>query len=226
MNESFNNKTYWDYIADTHSNYKAKIVKFLGQYGAKEWNLLDIGCSDGGFSTQFFSEFNLYWLDIAENAIKNACAKWIDAIVLDLNNTPLPYKDNFFDIVIMSEVMEHLFDTDTIIDDIKSKIKPGGIFAITVPNIAKHINRIRLLFGVKMTDVDYCSGEWTAWHIRVYYTSLLKKQLELHGFEILKTSSSFTPHLFMNKWINTLGQYLWDIFPNLGDHAVIICKKI
>lgn len=45
----------------------------------------------------------------------------------------LPFADNFFDVVICSEVLEHIEDYEGVLAEITRVLKPAGIFAATVP---------------------------------------------------------------------------------------------
>jgi ubiquinone/menaquinone biosynthesis C-methylase UbiE len=46
----------------------------------------------------------------------------------------LPFADATFDRVICSEVLEHITDYESFLREIKRVIKPGGIFAASVPS--------------------------------------------------------------------------------------------
>ena len=53
-----------------------------------------------------------------------------------------------FDLVIFTEVLEHIFADDKIVmANIFELLKPGGTLCFSVPNIATFSNRIRLLVG-------------------------------------------------------------------------------
>lgn len=147
MNEQFNEEKYGSYTADSDTVYKLKIFDFLNSDKApKSGKILDIGCSDGSTLAKVGGEFEKFGVEISRNACEKAKMKGIDAQVLNLNEKPLPFTDSTFDIIIMSEVLEHLFDTDKILCDIRRVLKEGGYLCITVPNIAKHRNRLNLLF--------------------------------------------------------------------------------
>lgn len=45
------------------------------------------------------------------------------------------------------DVIEHLFDIDRLLFEVKRMLKPGGIAVITTSNLASWYNRLSLLFG-------------------------------------------------------------------------------
>jgi len=58
-------------------------------------------------------------------------------VVWDLNKFPWPFKDNEFDVVIASHVLEHLDNLIRVMEEIQRITKPGGLVKIKVP-YAKH----------------------------------------------------------------------------------------
>lgn len=87
---------------------------------------LDIGCRDG------------YWSDILKQ--KGFRVKSIDiephykgAITHDVEKG-LPFKDETFDLVWCTEVLEHLHNPEFLIKEINRIIKKGGVSLVTTPN--------------------------------------------------------------------------------------------
>jgi ubiquinone/menaquinone biosynthesis C-methylase UbiE len=62
---------------------------------------------------------------------------------IDLNQQPLPYHDEYFDLVTCSEVVEHLENFRATIKEIYRVLKPGGIAILTTPNVLNVKSRIR-----------------------------------------------------------------------------------
>jgi len=76
-------------------------------------------------------------------------AKAIELRVCDLANQPIPFQSDFFDVVIFSEVLEHLFAPPSeVLKEIRRVMRTQSRLIVTVPNIARLYNRIKLLFGV------------------------------------------------------------------------------
>jgi ubiquinone/menaquinone biosynthesis C-methylase UbiE len=72
----------------------------------------------------------------------------VDVHVADLNQQPLPFKDNTFDLVTCTEVVEHLEHYRETIREMYRVLKPSGVVVITTPNILNLKSRIRFfVFG-------------------------------------------------------------------------------
>jgi SAM-dependent methyltransferase len=84
----------------------------------------------------------------------------------------LPYPDDAFDKVILSEVLEHIVDDSAALREVRRVVKPGGIVAITVPNhdypfLWDPINWMRERLGLAPIREGFFGGLWTN-HVRLY----------------------------------------------------------
>ena len=73
----------------------------------------------------------------------------------------IPHSDDTFDLVICNQVLEHLKNFRSVIDEIIRITNNEGYILIGMPNLAHLINRIYLLFGVQPMCIDIDSS-----HIR------------------------------------------------------------
>ena len=93
-----------------------------------------------------------------------------------------------FDMVIFTEVLEHIFSPDKVImANIFLLLKPGGILCFSVPNIATFGNRVRLLFGknVSWLKEDQVTGVFGGnGHIREY--TLKEAVYLMNNFNIIR----------------------------------------
>ena len=61
----------------------------------------------------------------------------------------LPLADSSVDIVIMSELIEHLVDPDRHLDEAWRVLRPGGTLLLSTPNLAAWYNRVLLACGIQ-----------------------------------------------------------------------------
>ena len=79
--------------------------------------------------------------------------------------TKLPFADESFDIVVCSEVMEHIPDDDTAASEILRVLKPGGTLAVSVPRMWPE----KICW---MLSDDYFNSNQG--HVRIYRKNRLK----------------------------------------------------
>jgi SAM-dependent methyltransferase len=66
----------------------------------------------------------------------------------DLENEVIPFKANQFDLVIFTEVFEHLcYSPSKVLIEINRVLKPGGWLIFTTPNVLRFQNIINLILG-------------------------------------------------------------------------------
>jgi len=157
--------------------------------------LLDIGCGDGSFSSRFLAAgYSVYGLDLTEDQVLLARSRGVQAIRHELGSGPIPYDDGTCDIVLAGEVIEHLVDTSSFLKEVHRILKSGGCAILTTPNLASFENRLRLLFGIYPIWVEY-KLEGGQGHVRAYTPSVLKRQLQDHGFDIERHLGNWVPFI-------------------------------
>jgi SAM-dependent methyltransferase len=111
----------------------------------------------------------------------------------------LPYADNAFDAVILSEILEHIEDDVAGLREIYRVLRPGGVVAITVPNANypfwwDPINRtLQTLFNTHISRGPL-AGIW-ANHVRLYTAEALRASVLAAGF-VIEEERAFTHYAF------------------------------
>lgn len=98
--------------------------------------VLDIGCAYGWTIGDFSSKAKeLYGVDIDEHALQMAREHYPHAKFFHQTGAKLPFDDDMFDVVILSEVIEHVGDENKqgVIDEAYRVLKRGGLFIVTAP---------------------------------------------------------------------------------------------
>ena len=97
--------------------------------------------------------------------------------VLRGDATTLPFPDGTFDVVITSEVLEHIQDDVAAIAEMVRVLKPGGRFAGTVPAWLPEV------INWKLSD-EYHAPKSEGGHVRIYARSELRAQLRAAGLDV------------------------------------------
>lgn len=91
--------------------------------------------------------------------------------------TRLPFADNTFDVVVTSEVLEHIQDDVSAMSELVRVLKPGGTLGATVPTWwPEKINW--------MLSDEYHAPKSVGGHVRIYTATELKAKLRTAGLEI------------------------------------------
>ncbi len=144
--------------------------------GAK---MLDAGCGSGEF-VEFIKElgFDVSGVDISKTAVEKARARcpgtpfWVKSL-----EDRLPFKDDEFDVVWATEVLEHIFEIHSTLSEINRVLKDGGLFILTVPYHGLIKNLAVALLGF---DNHYNPD---ISHIRFFTLKTLEGSLRKSGFE-------------------------------------------
>ena len=186
-NKYYHNKALDYGISSTRMN---NVLKLLDGVAGK--NILDVGCATGYVGEKLKNNGNyVVGLDLSPEAIKRAKEKLDEAYVFNLESgLDFPVRKNF-DLIIMSEVIEHLFLPQETIKRLVKIIKPHGRILISTPNFLHIANRKRFLLG----DFHYdASGVFDEGHIRFFtYKSVISMMKDL-GFLLAGENHVFSPN--------------------------------
>jgi SAM-dependent methyltransferase len=111
--------------------------------------LLDLGCSDGRVTTRIAERCRVarsVGVELIEPLADAARARNIEVVGADLNRR-LPFEDASFDVVHSNQVIEHLWNTDTFLKEIRRLLRPDGYAVVSTNNLASWHNIVSLVMG-------------------------------------------------------------------------------
>lgn len=100
------------------------------------------------FDEFFFTDTNADALSVAQAKHSNSSSGKL--LFEKVNPGPLPYKDNSFDRLIATHVLEHINEPHLIIKDWNRVVKPGGTLSILIPTDPGLMWRLGRCFGPRM----------------------------------------------------------------------------
>lgn len=188
--------------------------------------VLDTGCHDGELTMKFaqhITPIEIYGTDLIEEVVSRAAGKGIRCLKVDLNQS-LPFENNFFDLIISSQIIEHLYNTRLYLEECYRCLKPGGKLLVLTENLASWMNIFSLYFGYQPFSSTSINGwklgnpftfyldkpmnnsskeEWEAGsHIRILAFQGLLDLLKQAGFKNIKIQTKGYPPFY--GWLSDL----------------------
>ena len=118
-----------------YTQYPEKLCHYLSQiFKIKSgMRLLESGCGRGELLSHF-NEMNVevYGIDVSPEA-KNL-SKELTITQCNVEKNPLPFEDNFFDVVFSKSFLEHLREPRNFFIETYRILKPGGLLLTLVPD--------------------------------------------------------------------------------------------
>ena len=219
-----------------------KVLQIATKLKAKRF--LDIGCGDGYYTLmlkQALKADEAVGIEISAEAIGALKNKGIEAWQLDIDEENFPFDNGYFDFIYCGEIIEHLFNPDHLLDEVRRVLKPGGKCIITTPNLAGWPNRLSLLLGYQPFATSVSpehegagklmlkgnEGQWG--HIRVFTLKALKELVKIHSFKILQTtgcpvSINTSSSGFIVGSIKAADNVM-SAFPSLASRIIVVVEK-
>ena len=155
---------------------------------------LDVGCGYGALGEQIqnlgFTVWGIERSRVAMEKCKGRIAHSIEADILSEAEVSHAIADQRVDVIIFSDVLEHLYDPFSILKNYSKYLKPGGRLLISLPNALNWEMRIRLFFG----SFEYQdTGALDRTHLRFFTFRTARRLVEAAGFKVNRIDC--TPYL-------------------------------
>jgi SAM-dependent methyltransferase len=108
------------------------LLKGVAGAGAGPLRILDYGCGTGGNTSAYGSFGNVVGIEPDSGAVRLAHKRG-GAGYCRTTGTDLPFRDGSFDVVMASDVLEHIEQDDKAVSEIARVLRPGGLTILSVP---------------------------------------------------------------------------------------------
>lgn len=213
-----------------------RVRKLKNEFG--QMNLLDVGMfmADGGGMKPFFksieNEIDLYvGIDPSPHELYSNTNRPDNIRLMRSFGEYLPLRGDQFNFVVSIASMDHLFDADRCLREIRRVMTPGGVFYTQLNNDGAWFKRA---FPAKASRRREAAS---VWHNYFWTLSQYQNQLKDHGFEILDKGCYRYNPMFDNskiaaslplpiqsgisRVVDSIGDV---VLPGLGGNFAIACR--
>jgi SAM-dependent methyltransferase len=136
-----------------------------------------------------------------------------------------------FDLVTFFELIEHIDNTDVLLQNCYQNLKEDGLLIFSFPNLSSFYSRVELLLGFQPHILEASNGKanfgmglfgrlnnpgnQSIHHIRGITTRAMKEMVQYHGFEVVKIMGGSLNNM---KFFNAIYQ--------LAPQNIFVCRKV
>lgn len=163
-----------------------KRVKRMLRSGAPGKTFLDVGCSVGFVTVAAYEQgLEAHGIDIDAEAIKIAQENFQGQGIFEaISIQELAKRGNRYDMIYLSEVIEHVNDPENFLDSISTLLKPGGLLYLTAPDAGHFRVPANFMQWEMVTPPN---------HLTYFTRRGLKKILARHGLKAERFDFALKP---------------------------------
>lgn len=143
----------------------------------------------------------------------------------DIEAMELPYPEDYFDVILCGDVLEHLSDPWSVLKRLYAYLKPGGKVIISLPNIREINAMVKIFFR---GDFSYTgSGIFDETHLRFFCKRNMKDLVQSCGLDLVSvhTNLDLRPEAWRRKMLNRLSLGVFEQFLAL-QYILVAQKKV
>lgn len=154
--------------------------------------ILEVGAAEGntllyGLENEYASE--IHGIELFEIKNSNQTNEKLKSFKLgNIENIELDYEEDFFDVILCGDVLEHLVNPGKTIQKLKKYLKKDGVLIASIPNIREWNTMKKIFFQGDFRYED--SGILDRTHLRFFTKKNIIELFEENNFNVIKIKSS------------------------------------
>jgi 2-polyprenyl-3-methyl-5-hydroxy-6-metoxy-1,4-benzoquinol methylase len=160
--------------------------------GLRGQRLLDVGCDTGTFLEAAAQEFGVVpvGIDASSRAIAAAQQQGIEAHRTPIESAPEHLRD--FPAITAIDLIEHVSDPAGCLQNIRARLRPGGVAYLETPNIRSMVYRIGRSLG-GLTKAQFLDRLFPPQHLQYFTKASFGELCQTAGFEIVSIDTRVLP---------------------------------
>lgn len=172
----------WDdraYAAKPHGYFLGAREDFVSELPINQQaRILEIGCGEGGTGCMALEQLKCgtyCGVELFPSAADKAKHRLSEVVLGNVEQIDLPWPGEHFDVLILSEILEHLVDPWSVLKKLHPLLKPGARVFASSPNVANHrIIRMLMRGEWNLTDMGLMDRTHLRWFTPRSYRDLFE----------------------------------------------------
>lgn len=225
---------------DNYVELKSKKAKLFRRWIGTSNKVLDIGCREAPWGNIVSKDNEAYGIDICPKALllnqreglsDNALNKSYHSLMIG-NCLSLPMESSQFDVVLATDIIEHIVESRIFVSEIYRVLKKGGKLIVSCPNLVSIYNRLSILVGSGLGFMPWNLLEGRSVyslsrsirypeqviHVRFFTFDSIIKFFKEHHFKTLEAEG-------IDPVMSRIG-FFDRVFRNLCDEILILAEKV
>lgn len=213
-----------------------KRIKMAERFLSPGPRILDLGCGDGTVLRALAPRVErAVGIDISLECIKEAEGRNTSPRVSFLHTSLEEFVSaDRFDLVLMYEILEHLYDPSRALEKVRSLLKPDGLLMISTPNFGNLARRLKKIFLPLVDKMGFPAWDEIAReHICEYSLGEVLALLRKNFFEVVKKDgvillfpfTEISKRLIRNRLFHRLNFYSGSLVPSLAVEIYLIARR-
>lgn len=163
-----------------YQNERPEVTQFIPDDYSR---VLEVGCGEGNFRTHLSKSCEYWGIEPCREAAESAANKLDKVLVGRFDQLIDKIPENYFDLVICNDVIEHMEDHDFFLSEVRRKLSDDGIISGSVPNVRFWKNLRNLVLRKEWCYTD--EGILDRTHLRFFTEKSFKRALNENGYKLL-----------------------------------------
>lgn len=177
----------WKIDLSYYSHSRPEVARLVPRAAKK---ILDVGCGAGALGLELLNRQDCELYGIECNSFVGSLAKnyYARVDIADIEQFDFPYEKDFFDCILLADVLEHLKNPWQIVKELSHYLKPSGSLICSIPNITHAEALFPLLLG-KWDYVD--AGILDRTHLRFFTPQTVQSLFPSDTFQIHSQTNQY-----------------------------------
>lgn len=164
-----------------HTRKLHAVLELIKKSGKTPKSILDVGCASGWFLSKIaerYPDADCTGIDVYKEAIDYGKKEYKNLRLRYHDGHKIPFRDGSFDLIICTEVLEHVVDPGKVLEEIK-RVQSRDGFSVIEMDTGNLLFRIVWYWWTHLRN-----GVWKDAHIQVFNTERLETMILDAGFSI------------------------------------------